>query len=468
MSEPETETCWTAIVESLARCKHDGRLAVVIGSRAAALALADRNQSMWRAEADWDVVVQSWQLLRFLDAHGEAGLDDLKLYRPYPVGPLKLACRVAPYGTAFEFEIHEPAPAGQWSSSDALMCLFSKVAASSSGDGGSESVDSPSLPHLPGGGFCAAPWALHALKCAHVHWRVHWIKTVEDIHQFRRAFSPKELLAPSPSVLGQLLQLRRDETEARMGPSSRADLDATNEDFFARSAKRVARRFPHDAVHERAAYRARPAFEYLKSDQGRAALDPKLWAEAPDDLKLDAVREEVLVILLERFLIPSDLDPEDIDDMQPSHVRALSLVCTSLTKGKFRDFAVDHYPELKWMDGRARQLYVDWFGPTGAFPREAPTRAAAANPLPRALSDYDRFFNIETAVFDHLRTWPDDLLDLICEYCEEEVIDPVESEAETPDKSSSSSSSSHEEEEQEDEEEEDQKTQETDAEDATP
>ena len=48
-----------------------------------------------------------------------------------------------------------------------------------------------------------------------------------------------------------------------------------------------------------------------------------------------------MALALERYLLPGV-----INDQREAYATALQKVCTTLTKGFFRQFAVDHYPEV--------------------------------------------------------------------------------------------------------------------------
>ncbi|POG71333.1 hypothetical protein GLOIN_2v1606934, partial [Rhizophagus irregularis DAOM 181602=DAOM 197198] len=52
-----------------------------------------------------------------------------------------------------------------------------------------------------------------------------------------------------------------------------------------------------------------------------------------------------MVIALERYLIPMSSKNQDT-----SYRSALVKICTSLTKGWFRQFAIDNYPRLSNLD----------------------------------------------------------------------------------------------------------------------
>ena len=47
-----------------------------------------------------------------------------------------------------------------------------------------------------------------------------------------------------------------------------------------------------------------------------------------------------MVIALERFVIPGKLNPK------LAYLKAVEKICTTLTSGWFRDFAIDNWPEV--------------------------------------------------------------------------------------------------------------------------
>jgi len=58
--------------------------------------------------------------------------------------------------------------------------------------------------------------------------------------------------------------------------------------------------------------------------------------------QLNDVREEAMVLALERYLLPGHKSSG-----RDAYVSALKKICTTTTKGWFREFAIDHYPELR-------------------------------------------------------------------------------------------------------------------------
>ena len=66
-----------------------------------------------------------------------------------------------------------------------------------------------------------------------------------------------------------------------------------------------------------------------------------LFQQIDYQTQLNCVKEEAMVIALERYLIPN------ISSNQvTSYHSALTRICTYLTKGWFRQFAIDNYPRL--------------------------------------------------------------------------------------------------------------------------
>lgn len=256
---------------------------------------------------------------------------------------------------------------------------------------------------------CAPIPLLYTLKTAHMYWPTHWVKTMEDIYFLKSTFG--EVMCPNLSypqrqpvlaiansgpvvyvfcwlcvlqrtdlylvapprqdnaLLLDILQTHRVELE-HIKPHPPVNLNQTNEAFFAKSANALRRVFDHDALHRLVAFDTnRPAFLKFKRDKTKAALDLTLFRNGSQQDKLNLVREEIMVIALERFIIPSCIGqdiffcfrcrrsshiyhqkPNDCDPLtsQMAYINAFEKVCTRLSKGWFREFALENYAELKW------------------------------------------------------------------------------------------------------------------------
>ncbi|PKY16222.1 hypothetical protein RhiirB3_467209 [Rhizophagus irregularis] len=92
-------------------------------------------------------------------------------------------------------------------------------------------------------------------------------------------------------------------------------------------------------------YGDHPIYESLKEDKSKAWMKKSLFEKIDYQTKLNCVKEEAMAIALERYLIPMTSN-----NQETSYNMALVKICTTLTKGWFRQFAVDNYPQLLKLD----------------------------------------------------------------------------------------------------------------------
>ena len=114
-----------------------------------------------------------------------------------------------------------------------------------------------------------------------------------------------------------------------------------NQQFFDDAVKKV---YDHDWLHERVAFFDRPLYERLKfsNKMDLAWCEKELWEKFTHQEKMMCVVEETTVIALERFLIPGREKYATA-----AYMKALQKVCTSLTSGWFRDFAIWNWADLR-------------------------------------------------------------------------------------------------------------------------
>lgn len=173
---------------------------------------------------------------------------------------------------------------------------------------------------------------LAGLKWAHLVRPIHWAKSIEDYHWLKKytEFEPDEIF-----------QLRRKEFEERS--PTKVNLSSSNDMFFSKSAGYVKRIYKHDDLHRATCYGAQPIFERIKQNKDRAAVSKELFFQLSSSDRLNCVREECYAIALERKLIPSKFAVPSTE----AYSYALQKICTTLTTGWFRDFAIENYEELK-------------------------------------------------------------------------------------------------------------------------
>src|SRR3954462_7872894 len=74
-------------------------------------------------------------------------------------------------------------------------------------------------------------------------------------------------------------------------------------------------------------------------------IKKSLFQQIDYQTQLNCIKEEAMVIALERYLIPMNSKNHEF-----SYQSALVRICTTLTKGWFRQFAIDNYPRLLNID----------------------------------------------------------------------------------------------------------------------
>jgi hypothetical protein len=124
-------------------------------------------------------------------------------------------------------------------------------------------------------------------------------------------------------------------------PQGNPSLSQANDDFFDDAVQKV---YDHDWLHEQVAFYDRPMYERLKyaTKKDLAWCEKKLWDKLEPWEKDICVAEETYVIATERFLVPNQWTTAP----KLAYFKALRKVCTTLTSGWFRDWAIDNYPRI--------------------------------------------------------------------------------------------------------------------------
>ena len=136
----------------------------------------------------------------------------------------------------------------------------------------------------------------------------------------------------------QFLKQRTEMTLERF-PQLKPNLNQSVESFFDDA---VQKRYDHDYLHELFAYEDRPMYTKLQINPELARCERNLWDNLSYRQKVKCVAEETQVIATERFLVPKDWEYP----AKAAYMKALQKVCTTLTSGWFREFALDNYPSV--------------------------------------------------------------------------------------------------------------------------
>lgn len=176
------------------------------------------------------------------------------------------------------------------------------------------------------------PLGLKVIKRSHLWRDWNWDKHITQY--YRTPLHTVRLWDLDEGMLKERIKLTKEAY-----PQGNPSLNQTNEDFFDDSVKKV---YDHDWLHELVAYPDKPMYTRLKHDYSKAWCEKDLWEQLTDDQKNLCVAEETHVIACERFCIPSGWK----HNHNHAYYKALKKVCTTLTSGWFRDWAIDHFPQV--------------------------------------------------------------------------------------------------------------------------
>ena len=195
---------------------------------------------------------------------------------------------------------------------------------------------------------------LFALKSGHVHRKlIKWEKHLYDytvlknecIHEHGYDF--KNLMVGNLSV-NQLISYSKNHNDNVYGKEFKVPLNVSKEKFFDDAVKKF---IEHDFLHEVFSHYDKPLYTKLQNDEQLTVYCHKsLWDTLPWCDKVRTVLEECYVIASERYLIPDMIKVKStqLDTLNPSQavMVALKMVCTTLTSGYFRAFAIDNYFQI--------------------------------------------------------------------------------------------------------------------------
>ena len=173
---------------------------------------------------------------------------------------------------------------------------------------------------------------LSAIKMSHLSLDHNWIKHISFFHKYLKEHFNHE---------DWELVKRREKITLEITKQKNPSLMMGNQQFFDDAVKKV---YDHDWLHERVAFFDRPLYERLKfsNKTDLAWCEKDLWEKFTHQEKMMCVVEETTVIALERFLIPGREKYATA-----AYMKALQKVCTSLTSGWFRDFAIWNWADLR-------------------------------------------------------------------------------------------------------------------------
>ena len=191
-----------------------------------------------------------------------------------------------------------------------------------------------------------SPYGLAIIYRSHLHRDWNWDAHITKYHKFILPLLKSDLHLSDPILLERIKLTRK------AYPQGNPKLNKSNMEFFNDPVEKV---YDHDFLHELYAYEDRPMFEKLKRPEqfDLAWCTKDLWDKLSQTQKLQCVAEETYVIATERFMVPNDWNYPT----KKAYYYALKKVCTTLTSGWFRDFAIDNFPQIFEMFG-ANKMYL--------------------------------------------------------------------------------------------------------------
>lgn len=186
---------------------------------------------------------------------------------------------------------------------------------------------------------------LATIKYAHIYYGDgRWYKHIKDLHTLCSDFDKLDW---------DLVRLRRKENARRRGKLHTPTLKGIVKSSFFTDNLTIPAKYDHDSLHYCVMHHDRPIYEMIQEPGHEVECSRLLWEQLPRELKIQCCLEEAYVLSLERILIPHR--EQGITDPLPPELYAsefsafhwsLMRICTTITSGWFRDFAVQNYPDI--------------------------------------------------------------------------------------------------------------------------
>ena len=198
--------------------------------------------------------------------------------------------------------------------------------------------------------------SLYILKLSHAEYDIHWSKTVNHIQRIKRKLMHKygsvDIFKSLPSKYHDLFYALKDFWKEKHKEKKKIRLAVTKKQFF---NEKVSRKYDHDFLHEVVKYNDEPMYKKCLKDGHEVLLDENKFKKLSKREKLQLCREEIYVIALERFLIPSNFAYCEHE----CYRAALKKLVTTMTKGWFPTFIVDNYDLLSKIDKNYMKIFLE-------------------------------------------------------------------------------------------------------------
>lgn len=191
-----------------------------------------------------------------------------------------------------------------------------------------------------------SPVGLAIIKRSHLHRDLFFDKHMTQYIRHLKKFRDSKFSEKDEEVLQSRIKATL-EYFSRPHPSLRKTVSDFFDDY-------VTKKYDHDMLHELVAYYDKPLYTKMQLDSKYAWCEKELWNTFTDEDKTKTVAEETYVISIERFQVPTDWK----EPAKLSYLKSLRKVCTTLTSGWFRDWAIDHFEDVVELFDKAKFDYV--------------------------------------------------------------------------------------------------------------
>lgn len=189
--------------------------------------------------------------------------------------------------------------------------------------------------NIQGATVYADPNVCYALKMSHRYLRnnPHFKKTMSDIRLLRE----EGCVIPEEFYDFDWMGQREEETYDYGHPK----LNQSKKNFF--DTEGVEYKYDHDSIHQAVKHLDKPAYTYFKPHENEVYCSKDLFFKQDKRVQLYSVLEEAYVLAIERSLVPF----EGVLNTRQAFTMALEKVCTSIASGWWREFAWEHYHEVR-------------------------------------------------------------------------------------------------------------------------
>ncbi|MNK14412.1 hypothetical protein D3C87_325350 [compost metagenome] len=169
---------------------------------------------------------------------------------------------------------------------------------------------------------------LYTIKISHLPWPVFWWKHVNDA---------LFLKSKGAEINQPLYELLKQHWKVEHGTKTQLSLYRNKSEFFDDA---VPKEFDHDLLHELVSFPERPVYTTVLKDGEEVATDREKWLALPFYDKIRMLREEMNVIMCERWLLHDHIRAKIT--LPQAWRMSVEKTTTALTKGIYSEFICEN------------------------------------------------------------------------------------------------------------------------------